>query len=517
MLFLSGSYSDEPTMRQISKNQWKNLPLNKCLLFILVMQAAVFKNFNLAAQELPLIPLQSELLQKKVDLLKRWSNQAELASKLPYFSAQSQLLALDQYLMNAKVFMLKVATKALIYPILKLELNQELFQSNFFEFTKKYCEVDPRNNFDWAALSRQLFLLAKDSGKNLRWDDTWSKGNFPLEMQQKLYTARITKSLDAIKALCTREDGSTDSLAKYFLKDNVISLYFTEFMQDSESAKFFCDATLSCRQIPHLEFVEKLPRSLLDLEFKQEMINLWKTSIEDFSPNWDIIRKKYNSISSVSTQFARIQLRDELIGVSDFFSLTSILTKDVKSIHDDPILKSIKPFIDQIVLHKLNLVASKVTWEEPMEITIEKPVIDSQNSNISMDVKAVRGGFDRMIDKEEKFKLSDQIVFDRGFMEWFLRATLNIRYYNEQLYWRNVEAIQHHLLKRFENYIGKRKLTLPYLNYDKNMALNMTNWFIENRNTIAELVTKNPDQKVFPLLINHYLGLSALETRNIGE
>ncbi len=479
---------------------WKKLPL------LFVLHLSVF------AQELPLIPLQSEVLQKKVNILNQWKKQAALASKLPYFSSQTQLLVFDQYLMNAKIFMLKSATQALFFPLEKLELKFELFQSNFFEFTKKYCQIDPRTNFDWGSLTRQFFLQAKNERKQLRWDDGWSKGNFALEVQQKLYTARITKSLDAIKALCVREDGTTDSLAKYFLKDDIISLHFTDFMQKETNPKFFCESSIFCRQIIHADFVERLPKSMLDLEFKQEMVNLWKTSIEDFSPNWEEVKKKHNHISSVSTELSRMHLRDELLGVSDFFSLTAILTKDASNVNDDPILKSIKPLMDQLVAHKLSSAASKVTWEEPMEITIEKGA-----TSLAMDVKAVKGGFDRMIDKVDKFKISDQLVFDRGFMEWFLRATLNIRYYNEQLYWSNVEAIQHHLLKRFENYISQRKLTLPYLTYDKNMARDMTKWFLDHRNEIAEVVVQNPEQKVFPLLINHYLGLSALETRTIGE
>lgn len=472
---------------------------------------------NLMAEELPLIPLESAMLQEKVEDLNLWKKKTSVASKLPYYSSQAQTVALDQYLMNAKIFMIKNLTQSLFFPIGKLELNFEIFQTNFFAFTKKYCEIDPRTDFDWGSLTRQLFLQAKKNIVVKRWDDHWSKGNFPIEIQQKLYTARITKSLDAIKALCLKEDEGINSLTKFFLKDDIISIHFTNFMKNKNNPKFFCESSLFCRELVHDEFIKRLPRSILDFDFEQEMINLWKTSIENYAPNWVEIKKKYSYFSSFSTDLSRLNLRDELLGLSDFFIFTNIMTKNSNSLVDDPILKSVKPFIDQLVTLKLNLAAAKVTWEEPLEITIDHKPLNISATSFIMDIKASRGGFDQMIDVIEKFRITDQLEFDRGFMEWFLRATLRITYYDEQLYWMNVESIQQHLSKRFEAYIKKRKSVMPYLSYNKKLPLVMTKWFIENRNEIAELVTKNPEINIFPLTINHYLGLSALETRFVEE
>lgn len=467
------------------------------------------------AQDLPLIPIQSGFLQEKADQLSEWKKKSSLAARLPYFSLQSQKVALDQYLYNAKIFMLSVAVRSLFYPMKKLELESDILENNVFEFTKKYCGTDLKTNWDWGSIVRQMYLQYKNQAMNARWDDGWSKGNFPLEIQQKLYTARITKSLDVIKSLCLRETSTLDSLAKFYLQDDVIAWHFTQYISNSKNSKYYCDSPIFCKKISHEEFIKHLPHSMLDLEFHQEMINLWKTSIEEYSANWDALKVHYNFLSKVSTEQARLQLRDELVGVSDFFALTSLMAKNSNDVHDDPILKSIKPLIDQLVTAKIQVAANKVTWEDPLEIIIEKN--EDSKEQLAVDIKAVKGGFDKMIDKLDKFKIADQINFDRGFIEWFLRATLNIRYYNEQLYWTNVESIQHHLNQRFQNYISERKLVLPYLAAEKNMSLLLTKWFMDHRNDIADKLTKNPEQKIFPLLINHYLGLSALETRFTGE
>lgn len=489
-------------MKQSSVLDWKIFPI-----------ALMLWAQGVSAIEQPLIPVESQVLQKKVEVLNSWKQQSDLAAKLPYFSAQTKQIVLDQYMMNAKVFMMEKAISAIFYPLQKLELKQEIFQDNFFAFTRKYCQYDLKKDFDWASLARQFFLLGKSKVSNARWDDLWSNGSFPIEMQQKLYTARITRSLDVIKALCVKEESQWYNLSKYFLQDPIVALYFSQYLTDQSKPKFFCETLNSCRQISHDDFVKKIPRSMMEIDFNQEMTNLWKTVLEDFSFNWN--NESISSISRVSTEQARVHLHDELIGVSDFFILTGVLSKDTSNIHDDPLLRSIRPLMNQLVAHKIELHAKKITWEDPLEISIDTTSDFSQG--LSMDVKAVKGGFDKMIDKLEKFKISDQMVFDRGFMEWFLRATLNIRYYNEQLYWSNVEAINHHLYRRFESYIKARHKVLPYLSYDKNMANLMTKWFLDNRNEIATLVTKFPEQKNFPLLINHYLGLSALETRVDGE
>jgi len=452
----------------------------------------------LSGNEIPLIPIQSSILFEKANKLEEWKKKASLASKLPYFSGQSQKVALEQYLFNAKIF-----------------IKLDIFENNLFEFSKKYCTKDLKTDLDWGSLTRQIYLYYKNQKIFFRWDDSWSKGNFPLDIQQKLYTARITKSMDAIKSLCIGEKSLVESVAKFYLKDEVIALNFIQHMANTENKKFYCESTIFCREISHKDFLQRLPKSMLDLEFQQEMINLWKSSVEDYSPNWDLIKTHYSSLSKISTEQARIHLRDELLGVSDFFAITQIMSKNSVNVFDDPILKSIKPFIDQLVNSKVIEMSQKISWEDPLEIIIEKNS-DEANS-LAMDIKAVKGGFDKMIDKLNKFKISDQIVFDRGFLEWFLRATLNIRYYNEQLYWTNVEAIQHHLNSRFQHYISERKLILPYLGYDKKMSMHLTKWFFDHRNDIAENVTSNPDQKVFPLIINHYLGLSALETRIVEE
>jgi hypothetical protein len=470
---------------------------------------------SLWGSDIPLIPIQSPMLHEKANKLAEWKKKASLASKLPYFSGQSQRVAIEQYLLNAKIFMLNTAIKGVFYPLNMLELQLDIFENNVFEFTKKYCSKDLKTDLDWGSLTRQIFLYYKKQRPFSRWDDSWSKGNLPLDIQQKLYTARITKSMDAIKSLCVGEKSSVESVAKFYLQDEVVAMNFIQHMANTENKKFYCESTIFCREISHDDFLQRLPKSMLDLEFQQEMINLWKSSIEEYSPNWDLIKTHYSSLSKLSTEQARIHLRDELLGVSDFFATTQLMTKNSANVLDDPILKSIKPFIDQLVTNEVVKMSQKVSWEDPMEIIIEKNS-DLPNA-LAIDIKAVKGGFDKMIDKLDKFKISDQIVFDRGFLEWFLRATLNIRYYNEQLYWSNVEAIQHHLNSRFQYYISERKLILPYLGYEKNMSMLLTKWFLDHRNDIADKVTANPDQKVFPLIINHYLGLSALETRIGGE
>lgn len=491
---------------------WKWLDVWKIMPVVLLVCITSSWSF---ADELPLIPIQSSLLHEKATKLEDWKKQVSLASKLPYFSNHSQKVAIEQYLINAKIFMIDVAVRALFLPLEKLELQRELFESNVFEFSQKYCAVDLRTNLDWGALVRQMYINHKKQRATSRWDDSWSKGSFPLEIQQKLYTARITKSLDAIKSLCSRENSSVESIVKFFLQDDVIALNVTNQISNSNKPKFYCESAIFCREISHQEFMKRLPRSMLDLEFRQEMLNLWKTSVEQYSANWESLKQINSSISKFATEQARRHLREELIGVSDFFSLTALMTKNTNDVLDDPILKSIRPLINQLVTSKIQAASNKVTWEDPLEIILEKS-LDS-NSELALDIKAVKGGFDKMIDKLDKFKISDQIVFDRGFIEWFLRATLNIRYYNEQLYWSNMESIQHHLNQRFQHYISQRKDVLPYLSYEKNMSLYFTKWFLDNRNDIAEKLMKNPEKKSFPLIINHYLGLSALETRMVGE
>lgn len=94
------------------------------------------------AQDLPLIPIQSGFLQEKADQLSEWKKKSSLAARLPYFSLQSQKVALDQYLYNAKIFMLSVAVRSLFYPMKKLELESDILENNVFEFTKKYCGTD---------------------------------------------------------------------------------------------------------------------------------------------------------------------------------------------------------------------------------------------------------------------------------------------------------------------------------------------------------------------------------------
>lgn len=475
---------------------------------------------NVKSQDLPLIPVTSEQLAREVDAQNEWKKLLGLTPKLTYFSKPSLDIVGEQYIFNAKYYLLEIAISALFYPMKKLELQENVFESNFFELINKNCQRDLKTDFDWGNLVRQIYFLEKEKSKKdlnafLRWDDQWSKTNFPIELQQRFYTARVTRSLDAIKALCIRETNKEISVASFFLQDNVLGQRFTSYLTDEKKEKLYCESSIFCRKVPHTEFVQRLPRTLLDLEFSQEMVGAWKTFIQDFNMNWVELKKNHQFLSMYSTQQAQILLHDEAIKVSDFFHLMGLMSKEIKNSAHDPILKSIKPVLDQMVSDKIVKSSQKVVWEEPLEIQL-KSTPETENELV-MNLKISKGGLDEMIDTIEKFHIKDSISFERGFLEWFLRATLNIRYYNEQLYWENRNQIEHHLRARFDNYVDNRKAILPYLKHEKFVTNLMIQWFFERRNFISEYLIKHPDQKVFSLKINHILGLSALETSVLSE
>ena len=105
-----------------------------------------------------LVPLESQTLHQQVESYQEWKKATAVASPLQYYSQHTRESALYQYLFNAKLFLLRTAVASLSTPVERLELDKNLFEKNFFQFTTKYCQMDPRTNFDWGNQVRLLYL-----------------------------------------------------------------------------------------------------------------------------------------------------------------------------------------------------------------------------------------------------------------------------------------------------------------------------------------------------------------------